>query len=895
MRRRVLVFALVALAAAAMLPGTAGAAWPGTNSKLAFSSARNGFPADNDLYTMNADGTTQTRITSLSQDELNPHWSPDGTKLAFERTAGTKGDIYSANADGSNQVQLTTNTATDVRPAWNFNNSQIVFASDRDSTTGTFDIFTMNANGTNQVNITNTPTINEDYPAWSPNGSSIAFTRDGDIYTMTSAGGSLVRLTTATTDEIEPDWSSSGTLIVYHAGVGITDEIWKMNANGTSQVNLTNNGSLVDEAPVWSPAGDKIAFIRDGFKNAEVYTMNADGTGALRITNNTLMDATPSWQPIPPATGTITVLLDAQPDNAQDFAFTAAGGLSPTSFSLDDDADATLSNQRAFTSITPGSGYSVAQTAPAGWDLATATCSDGSPITNINVSAGENITCTFTEKQRGQVIVVEDAQPNDPQDFAFTAGGGLSPTTFSLDDDADGTLSNTRTFSSLVARNGYTLAQTAVTGWGASATCSDGSPISNIDVGPNETVTCTFTNPKQGSVTIVKDAVPNDAQDFAFTAGGGLSPASFSLDDDADGTLSNTRAFTNVNVGTYSAAETVPTGWNQSSATCNDGSPVTAIAVSAGEAVTCTFTNQKQGQIIVVEDAQPNDAQDFAFTAGGGLSPTSFSLDDDSDGTLSNTTTFSNVPVGSGYSLAQTAPTGWDLSTATCNDGSPITNINVAAAEVVTCTFTHTKRATVTVVKDAVPNDAQDFAFTAGGGLSPTSFSLDDDADAHAVEHARLQQRRARQRLLGRGDRAERLGPDLCHLQRQQPRVQHQPERGRERDMHLHQHEARADRGRRGRAAQRRAGLRLHGRRRPQPGELLARRRRRRDAVQHAHLHQRRGGQRLLAGPDHAHRLGPRDRDLQRRQPDHEHQHCCRRGRDVHLHAYETRLDRRRP
>ena len=46
--------------------------------------------------------------------------------------------------------------------------------------------------------------------------------------------------------------------------------------------------------------------------------------------------------------------------------------------------------------------------------------------------------------------------------------------------------------------------------------------------------------------------------------------------------------------------------------------------------VNCNFTNRKLGQIRVVEDAQP-DPQDFSFTAGGGLTPTSFQLDDDRD------------------------------------------------------------------------------------------------------------------------------------------------------------------------------------------------------------------------------------------------------------------------
>src|SRR2546425_75765 len=185
-------------------------------------------------------------------------------------------------------------------------------------------------------------------------------------------------------------------------------------------------------------------------------------------------------------------------------------------------------------------------------------------------------------------------------------------------------------------------------GWVQSAaSCDDGSPLDNIDVSAGETVTCTITNVKRASITVVKDAQPNDPQDFSFTAGGGLSPSSFALDDDSDPTLSNSQTFTDVQPGSgYSVAETVPDGWDQTSATCTDGSPVTNITMSPGEAITCTFTNQKRGKIVVVKDAIPDDPQDFDFTAGGGLSPSSFQLDDDSDPTLSNTQTFDNVLPG---------------------------------------------------------------------------------------------------------------------------------------------------------------------------------------------------------------------------------------------------------
>ena len=50
----------------------------------------------------------------------------------------------------------------------------------------------------------------------------------------------------------------------------------------------------------------------------------------------------------------------------------------------------------------PGT-YSVSEIVPAGWDLTSATCDDGSPISDINVSPGETVTCTFTNTKRGSI------------------------------------------------------------------------------------------------------------------------------------------------------------------------------------------------------------------------------------------------------------------------------------------------------------------------------------------------------------------------------------------------------------------------------------------------------------------------------------------------------------
>ncbi|GAI49906.1 unnamed protein product, partial [marine sediment metagenome] len=143
-----------------------------------------------------------------------------------------------------------------------------------------------------------------------------------------------------------------------------------------------------------------------------------------------------------------------------------------------------------------------------------------------------------------------------------------------------------------------------------------------------------FTNTKEGSITVVKDAVPDDEQDFTFTSTT-LSPSPFNLDDDADPTLSNTKAFTNLAPGTYNVTETVPSGWNLTniSFTGDDGDSSSSdskatIDLDAGESITVTFTNTKKGTITIKKQTLPDGGTDFWFTSNVGA-VTGFSLDDD--------------------------------------------------------------------------------------------------------------------------------------------------------------------------------------------------------------------------------------------------------------------------
>jgi hypothetical protein len=104
---------------------------------------------------------------------------------------------------------------------------------------------------------------------------------------------------------------------------------------------------------------------------------------------------------------------------------------------------------------------------------------------------------------------------------------------------------------------------------------------------------------RKGRITVVKDAQPSSFQPFDFTAGGGLSPTSFQLDDDGNNSnaLSNARSFVADPGSGYSITETEPPAWRLTSATCSDGSNPSSIGLSAGETVTCTFVNVQDGYV----------------------------------------------------------------------------------------------------------------------------------------------------------------------------------------------------------------------------------------------------------------------------------------------------------
>jgi TolB protein len=148
-------------------------------------------------------------------------------------------------------------------------------------------------------------------PSPSPDGTRFVFAvsqtdplgrRQDDLYVVNRNGLSMRQLTFAPGIEHEPVWSPDGTQILFSAtdAVGDAQALWVVNVDGTGLRNLTTAlpaGVTVPQHPAWSPDGRRIAFVarRNGQHN--VWTMNADGSSVVQLTNAPGFDQSPTWSP----------------------------------------------------------------------------------------------------------------------------------------------------------------------------------------------------------------------------------------------------------------------------------------------------------------------------------------------------------------------------------------------------------------------------------------------------------------------------------------------------------------------------------------------------------------------------------------------------------------------
>ena len=226
-------------------------------SLVAFASTAGGLGALSHIDLMNANGSLRHTVVSDPGANLRePSLSPDGTKIAYTRQAGTDEQIYVANTDGSG-VQKLTSEGKSRMPAWSPDGQWIAFAHDVGSIN---EIYKMDRDGGRVERVTFQEYGLAD-PAWSPDGTRIAYsyldqqTHDAEIFWTYAAGvNPPQQVTHHAGADTQPTWSLDGKTIVYTSTVDNKQELIATNTAGTDSYLVTASGPDNSDADYGYPA-----------------------------------------------------------------------------------------------------------------------------------------------------------------------------------------------------------------------------------------------------------------------------------------------------------------------------------------------------------------------------------------------------------------------------------------------------------------------------------------------------------------------------------------------------------------------------------------------------------------------------------------------------------------
>jgi TolB protein len=331
MRKRIiggLIMGAVVGASVLMITASAGAEFPGQNGRITF--MRTDAQGFWQTWVANADLSGQVQLTNESANSMDPVWSPDGTRLAFDSDRADPypgyddafSDIFTMNPDGTGLFKVTDSVGFSGDPGWSPDGSQIAFEADRGDYPAEQGIYVADADGSNLHRVTTLPPKFEIdlAPRFSPDGTQLVFTRyrgfrplksgknsaeNGAVFTVGVDGSGLRRLTPWGNSANDADWSPDGTQIVFEAYPGNSfGDVYIVDADGKHLTNITHNHRQAGSAdPVWSPDGTKILFLQARVENGEfnegLATMNPDGTARGFLSATPMVEHQPDWESIP--------------------------------------------------------------------------------------------------------------------------------------------------------------------------------------------------------------------------------------------------------------------------------------------------------------------------------------------------------------------------------------------------------------------------------------------------------------------------------------------------------------------------------------------------------------------------------------------------------------------
>lgn len=282
-------------------------------SVAALASSKIAYRRQDSVWKMRDDGTGKTRLTQPhTSNDSNPSISPSGTQVYFDGGSGGDLDIFVVDYDGSPVTNLTSDSSAhdwDPDAGSDGLQSYVLFLSDRDHAAG--EIYRMNLDGSNVVRLTSNTSEDLD-PAWCGTDEIVFARKNSSGYFDIWVRGldpedSETQLTSYSGDERHPDCHPNGRYVAYQryfAG-SYSEDIFEIDReDNNAETNLT--GGLFgdheyEQEPSYSPGGASIVFT--WFYSAgsywDIYTFDR-GTSAIDdVATTSDAEFQPSWGELP--------------------------------------------------------------------------------------------------------------------------------------------------------------------------------------------------------------------------------------------------------------------------------------------------------------------------------------------------------------------------------------------------------------------------------------------------------------------------------------------------------------------------------------------------------------------------------------------------------------------
>lgn len=172
---------------------------------------------DSDSRIFLTDLATNTIEQLTYESGVHPKWSPNGEQILFVSARDGNRDIYIMNADGSSQRKLTDDSGYDSQMNWSPNGKQIVFVSNRD---GNMEIYSLTLS-TGEIRRLTYNDWSDGEPAWSSDGGKIAFTsavpgHNAELYIMDADGRNMKQIPPSKYGEYtRPAWCPEDRCLIY--------------------------------------------------------------------------------------------------------------------------------------------------------------------------------------------------------------------------------------------------------------------------------------------------------------------------------------------------------------------------------------------------------------------------------------------------------------------------------------------------------------------------------------------------------------------------------------------------------------------------------------------------------------------------------------------------------